>query len=89
MLRRGQGCPECHGLGYKGRVAVLEMMVITPEIEALMTRTGTTTAQDLSSTAMKSGMIPLIEDGIRKAAAGLTTVLEIMRLSEVKIDQRE
>ncbi|TAK88937.1 type II/IV secretion system protein [Patescibacteria group bacterium] len=81
-LKHGKGCPECHGIGYKGRVAVVEMMSITPEIEKLMMQPKTTTAQDIEAVAVRSGMATLLEDGVTKALAGETTVEEIVRLSE-------
>lgn len=81
-LKHGQGCDECHGLGYLGRVAIVEMMSITPDIEKLMMQPKTTTAQDIEALAVRGGMATLLEDGVAKALAGETTVKEIMRLSE-------
>lgn len=81
-LKQGKGCPECHGLGYKGRVAIIEMMKITPDIERLMIQVTTTTAQVLEDAAVKNGMVTLVEDGIHKALDGVTTIDEIIRLRE-------
>lgn len=81
-LKQGKGCTECHGLGYKGRVAIIEMMKITPDIERLMMQIDTTTAQILEDAAVKNGMVTLIEDGLTKALSGITTIDEIIRLSE-------
>ncbi len=85
-MRHGKGCEQCHGLGYKGRVAIVEMMAITPDIERLMTSPKRTTAQDVAKAAIKDGMAPLTEDGIIKALAGVTTISEVMRLAEAEID---
>lgn len=79
-LARGKGCAECHGLGYRGRIAVIEMMPITPDIEKLMTSPSRTTAQDIEAAAVSNGMATLLEDGLRKVLAGLTTVEEIIQL---------
>ncbi|HSX41412.1 MAG TPA: GspE/PulE family protein [Candidatus Saccharimonadales bacterium] len=79
-LKKGEGCKECHGLGYKGRIAIVEMMAITPDIEKLMTAPDRTTAQDIESLAVKNGMATLLEDGLNKVLAGITTVEEIIQL---------
>lgn len=81
-LKHGKGCDKCHGLGYLGRIAIVEMMSITPDIEKLMMSPKTTTAQDVEAVAVRGGMATLLEDGIAKALAGETTLDEIMRLSE-------
>ena len=80
-LKRGKGCPVCHGLGFKGRVAIIEMMPIDPDIERLMTRTEKTTAQDIELQAVKNGMATLLEDGLHKALSGVTTIDEVISLS--------
>ncbi len=80
-LKRGKGCPVCHGLGYKGRIAIIEMLPIDPAIERLMTTPGKTTAQDIEAQAVKNGMSTLLQDGITKVLAGITTVDEIMALT--------
>ncbi len=80
-LKRGKGCAACHGLGYKGRVAIIEMMPITPDIEKLMTASGKTTAQDLEAQAITGGMVTLLEDGIHKVLEGTTTIEEIKSLA--------
>ncbi len=81
-LKHGKGCPECHGIGYKGRVAIIEMMLITPDIEKLMTQVTRTTSQDIEVVAIKNGMMTLLEDGVKKALSGVTTISEIIRISE-------
>jgi type II secretory ATPase GspE/PulE/Tfp pilus assembly ATPase PilB-like protein len=81
-LTHGKGCPACHGIGYRGRVAIVEIMAITPAIEQLMVKASRTTAQEVAAEAMKGGMATLLEDGITKALAGLTTVDEIQRLMD-------
>ena len=81
-LKHGTGCSVCHGLGYKGRIAVIEMMPITPDIEKLMTATSKATTQEIQELAVKNGMATLLEDGLHKALDGLTTIDEIMMLTE-------
>ena len=77
-LRRGAGCPDCRGTGYRGRVLVFEAVVITPPLrEAIL---GKGDVDQLRAAASKSGMEPLLLDGLRKAANGRTTLSEIMRV---------
>ena len=80
-LKHGKGCAICHGLGYQGRIAVIEMMAITPDIERLMMATTRSTTQDIETQAVKNGMATLLEDGLHKALDGITTIDEIMSLT--------
>jgi type IV pilus assembly protein PilB len=72
------GCPACSRTGYKGRLALHEVMVVTEEIERLcVTRAPAT---EIGRAARESGMRSLREDGLGKVAAGHTTVEEILRV---------
>jgi type IV pilus assembly protein PilB len=75
---RGTGCPECRHIGYKGRVAVFEVLVLNEMVrDALLSRK---TAYEIRRVCVEaSGLVTLIEDGIVKAAAGLTSFEELMR----------
>ena len=75
---RGRGCPACRHAGYKGRVAVFEILVLNELVrDALLARK---TAYEIRRVCIEaSGLVTLIEDGIAKAAAGLTTFEEIIR----------
>lgn len=76
----GEGCAACGQTGYRGRVAVAEVMSVTSALQELITRGGT--EADVKTEAAKQGMITLRQDGYLKALAGLTTVAEVMRISE-------
>ncbi len=75
---RGRGCPACRHAGYKGRVAVFEILVLNELVrDALLSRK---TAYEIRRVCIDaSGLVTLIEDGIAKAAAGLTSFDEIIR----------
>jgi type II secretory ATPase GspE/PulE/Tfp pilus assembly ATPase PilB-like protein len=75
-----QGCPKCHGLGYKGRTTVSEVMKITKEIEELITRGPTTS--EVEDLAIKQGMLTMAQDGILKVLEGITTMEEVERVTE-------
>jgi type IV pilus assembly protein PilB len=78
-LFRPTGCRSCTNTGYRGRVAVNEVMPVSEEIELLaVTRSSST---DVRRVAIAEGMTTLREDGLQKAASGLTTVEEILRVT--------
>lgn len=77
-FRRGRGCPECRHSGYKGRLAVFELLI--PEVfvrEAVLQRR---TPLELRRVALEqAGYVSMLEDGIVKAALGWTTLEEVLR----------
>ena len=77
-LFRPVGCQTCSGTGYRGRIAVHEVMTVTEEIERLAVDRAS--AADIARTARTQGMIPLRMDGWMKAQMGLTSVEEILRV---------
>ncbi len=77
-FRRGKGCALCRERGFSGRVAIVEPLKMTKEIRALVAEESS--ADLIRKTAMDQGLITLKESGIRKVAAGLTTVEEVLRV---------
>ncbi len=71
------GCDRCGGTGYKGRLGLYELMVVTEPLRDLVIRRAST--NEMSRTAVEEGMIPLRADGMIKAAKGATTVEEVLR----------
>ncbi len=78
-LYKGEGCPYCKDTGYKGRIAIFELMVITENIRDLISKNVTT--GKLREAAIKEGMCQLREDGIKKVCEGLTTIDEVLRVA--------
>ena len=77
---RGKGCDKCMGTGYKGRIGIYELMVPDEDIRtAVMAKSST---DEIRRMARKTGMITLKEDGIEKIKAGMTTVEEVLRVTE-------
>jgi type IV pilus assembly protein PilB len=72
---RGRGCTKCRGTGYKGRVAIHELVLITEEIRALISEGRS--VQEITRAAAKVGYRPLRYDGLKKVLLGLTTISEI------------
>lgn len=77
-LYRPVGCPACSKTGYKGRLALHEIMVVGEEIERLCVARAPAT--EIARVARDGGMRSLREDGLGKVAAGHTTVEEILRV---------
>jgi len=78
-IRRGRGCPECRGAGYRGRTGVYELLAVDEEIRTEVLRgRGVGTLRQI---ALANGMRPLRADGWRQVAAGMTTPEEVLRVS--------
>ncbi len=76
VLYRGQGCPRCRGTGYRGRIALHELLVSSPEIRvAIQQRTAVARVRELAG---EGGMTRLAEDGFAKAVAGLTDPRQVL-----------
>lgn len=79
-LFKGKGCDACGQTGYKGRTAIFEMIVITPEIQDLVLAHAS--AQQLWIAARAGGAHSMFEDGIEKLKSGVTTLEELVRVIE-------
>ncbi len=77
-LYKGVGCPRCNGTGYKGRLGIYEVMVVTEAIERLTVERKS--ADEISRVAQAEGMKTLREDGIDKVLQGRTSIEEIGRV---------
>jgi type IV pilus assembly protein PilB len=75
----GKGCATCTGTGYKGRVALYEVMRFTEDLRELVLQ-GASTAE-LKTAAIKAGMSSLRMSGINKVLEGITTISEVMRVT--------
>jgi len=78
-LYKGEGCPYCKDTGYRGRVAIFELMVITENIRDLISKNVNT--GKLREAAISEGMCQLREDGIKKVCEGVTTIDEVLRVA--------
>jgi general secretion pathway protein E len=79
-LWRGRGCDECRGTGYRGRTGIYELFPITEDARSLILRRAP--SRDIRREAVEHGMVTLRLDGWRKACAGVTTVEEILRVTQ-------
>jgi len=77
QISKGKGCNICNNTGYKGRVGLYEVMEITDDLKELILVGAS--AMELKKKALEGGMITLRRSGLIKAAAGATTLEEVMR----------
>jgi type IV pilus assembly protein PilB len=80
-LYRKVGCPRCGRTGYKGRIGIFQLLVMNDELEALAAQNAPRDVIERAAAA--NGMRSIWEDGIAKAAAGLTSVEELARVVTV------
>jgi general secretion pathway protein E len=79
-LWKGTGCEECRNTGYRGRVGIYELFPIAEEVRGLILRKAP--SGEIRRRAQELGMVTLREDGWAKAKAGITTVEEILRITQ-------
>jgi type II secretory ATPase GspE/PulE/Tfp pilus assembly ATPase PilB-like protein len=77
---RGAGCAECGGRGYSSRMGIFEMMDVNDEIRRMIIKGDD--ASVLTRTARRNGMRNLREDGWLKIQDGVTSVEEVMRVTQ-------
>jgi general secretion pathway protein E len=79
-LRRGAGCDQCMGTGYRGRLGVFELLLVDDAIRPLINRRAS--SSEIREAGMRGGLTLLRADGAAKALAGLTTVEEVLRATQ-------
>lgn len=79
ILRRGSGCGECGRSGYKGRLAIHEILPIDDTLRTMILQKRSD--NDYRNYATEHGLIPMIKDGISKVIAGQTTLAEVFRVT--------
>ncbi len=80
QMTRGKGCSNCQHSGYRGRLAVFELLVMNSTLREMTFRSEP--AQNIRRQARLFGMKTLVEDALDKALAGKTTLLEVARLDK-------
>jgi type IV pilus assembly protein PilB len=74
---KGTGCDQCNNTGYKGRIALFELMVLNDKIRDMVL--GNASTDELRDEAMRAGMVPLRQFGLSLAEVGITTLDEVIR----------
>ncbi len=81
---RGAGCEFCRGTGYKGRIAVLELIDMTAEMRHLTLRKAS--VEEIKEQARRDGAIFMETDALNKVMDGTTTIEEMSRITGIKVD---
>ncbi|MCW5751673.1 MAG: type II secretion system ATPase GspE [Alphaproteobacteria bacterium] len=80
-LHRARGCVACQGSGFAGRTTIAELMPLEDDLRRLVLRRAE--RRELDQAARAAGMRPMADDGLLKALAGITTIEEVMRVTQV------
>jgi type II secretory ATPase GspE/PulE/Tfp pilus assembly ATPase PilB-like protein len=76
---RGHGCPACDFTGYRGRIAIFEIMVLNDKLRSMIVHQRP--SNELCHQAIRDGLITLRQDGWSRVLAGMTTVEEVVRVA--------
>ncbi|HXH45142.1 MAG TPA: GspE/PulE family protein [Bradyrhizobium sp.] len=76
------GCERCGQVGYRGRIGVFEVLEMSEEVRALIE--GQSDWESIDKVAIRNGMTTMIEDGLAKCLAGMTSAAEILRVTTVR-----
>ena len=78
VFHTGRGCEECRNTGYRGRIGIFELLALTPELKELILQKRSNA--ELKAAAQR-GMMTMHQDALQKAADGITSIEEILRVS--------
>jgi general secretion pathway protein E len=78
------GCAQCRGTGYRGRIGIYELLVVDEAMRRAILQG--MDASTLQTIATKAGMYTLYDDGLRKVAAGVTSLDEVLRVTQDQSD---
>jgi type IV pilus assembly protein PilB len=76
---KGTGCPECNNSGYKGRIGIYEVIIMSDPIRAALSET--ISEYEMQKLALEQGMVTMTQDGLLKAIEGITSVEEVFRVT--------
>jgi len=79
-VKKGKGCEKCNNTGYKGRLGIYELLVMSDQIGHLVL--DNSSATKLDSVAQEEGMLSLMQDGYLRVLEGITTLEEVMRVAK-------
>ena len=79
-IYKAVGCEKCIGTGYSGRLAIFEIMVMTERLKNLILETFD--SNQIQTQARKEKMMSLRQDGIQKVLNGITTIEEVLRVTQ-------
>ncbi len=81
FVSRGKGCSQCNMSGYKGRLAIHEVLVVDEAMKTVINRGGT--AAEIHEIAVRNKTVFLVDDGLLKVKEGMTTTEEVLRVAMI------
>lgn len=84
QIWKGVGCSKCRDTGYQGRMAIMEICMLSPQMQQAIT--SQKNSNELRQVALENGMVGLREDGWRRVSEGLTTVDEVLRVTTTHLE---
>ncbi|MFA5068856.1 MAG: ATPase, T2SS/T4P/T4SS family [Candidatus Omnitrophota bacterium] len=81
----GKGCPACKFTGFMGRTAIYEILVLDDDIRELIVKR--VSSNEIKALALKKGMRTLFNDGMIKVERGITTIKEVLRVTEIETEE--
>ena len=79
-IYKSKGCQKCFHTGFKGRIGIFEIMVLDDNLKSLVLRSFDSNL--IQKEALKQGMVTLRMDGIQKVLDGVTTIEEVIRVTQ-------
>jgi general secretion pathway protein E len=80
VIYRAKGCDQCFHTGYKGRISIAEILVMNSGIKKMVLETFDSNM--IKEEALKQGMETLRKDGIKKVVSGITSIPEVLRVTQ-------
>jgi general secretion pathway protein E len=80
---RGEGCPKCMDIGYRGRTGIYELLSVDEQVRDLLLQNKD--AASIKAAAMRKGMKTLRDAGLVKALAGETSIEEVLRVTQEEV----
>lgn len=79
-LYHPKGCDECNGIGYRGRTGIMEFLIMTDNLRRMVLKHAD--SGELYRQAVDDGMLSMYDDGLSKALAGVTSIEEVLRVTQ-------
>ncbi len=81
QIYKSKGCTACEQTGYKGRIALLEILKMNSDLDDLLVHGATT--KEIRDAAYKQGFFTLADDGVRRIIEGITSIKEVSRVADM------
>lgn len=81
IFHEAKGCNDCHGIGYKGRLGIYEIMPMNREVEEIIL-SEKVSEYALQELAVKNGMITMVQDGLLRVLEGITSIEEVFSVAD-------